>query len=71
MYLVVSDYAISTILFWHIRDREQKLIYYVSKAMVDAETRYSLVEQTALALKSVARKLSPYFQAQQVIILTN
>ena len=39
--------------------------------MVDAETRYSLVEQTALALKSVARKLSPYFQAQQVIVLTN
>ncbi|KAL6340327.1 hypothetical protein AAG906_040764 [Vitis piasezkii] len=39
---------------------------YVSKTMVDAETRYSQVGKTALALKSVARKLRPYFQVHQV-----
>ncbi|RVW97037.1 hypothetical protein CK203_032390 [Vitis vinifera] len=63
MYLVVSDYAFSTIMFHQIQDKEKMLVYYVSKAMVDIETRYSQVEQTALALKDVARKLRPYFQA--------
>ena len=29
--------------------------------MIDVETWYSQVEQTTLALKSVARKLYPYF----------
>ena len=60
MYLVISDYAVSVVLFRHIRDKEQRFIYYVSKAMVDVETRYSKVEQTAIALKNVARKLRPY-----------
>lgn len=39
--------------------------------MVDAETCYSQVEQTALALRIVTRKFCPYFQAYQVTILTN
>ena len=39
--------------------------------MVDVETRYSKMEQTALALRSATRKLRPYFQAHQVTILTN
>ncbi|KAL6335970.1 hypothetical protein AAG906_003595 [Vitis piasezkii] len=42
-----------------------RLIYYVSKVMVDAKTRYSKMEQTTLALKSVVQKLCPYFQAHQ------
>ena len=41
MYLVVSNYTVSVILFRHILDKEQKPIYYGSKVMVDAETRYS------------------------------
>ena len=61
MYLVVSDCAVSVVLFRHIRDKEQRFIYYVSKVMVDAETRYSRMEQTTLALKSVAQKLHLYF----------
>ena len=43
----------------------------MSKARVDAKTHYSQVEQTALALKSVAQKLRSYFKAHQVTILTN
>ena len=46
-------------------------VYYVNKTMVDAETRYSKMEQTTLAPKNVAQKLRPYFQAHQVTILTN
>ena len=71
MYLSVSDCEVSVVLFRHIRDKEQRPVYYVSKEMVDAETRYSKMEQTTLALRSVAQKLHPYIQAHQVTVLTN
>ena len=71
MYLAVFDYAVSVVLFCCVNDKEQRLVYYVSKAMVDVKTRYSKMEQTTLALRSVARKLCPYFQAHQVTVLTN
>ncbi|RVW74928.1 hypothetical protein CK203_049938 [Vitis vinifera] len=45
--------------------KEQKPIYYVSRALADVETRYSKMKLTALALRSAAQKLHPYFQAHQ------
>ena len=39
--------------------------------MADAETRYSKIEQIALALRNAAQKLRPYFQAHPIVILTN
>lgn len=71
MYLVLSDCAVNAIMFRHIRDKWQKHVYYVSKAMVDAKTRYSRMEQMILALKNFAHKLCPYFQAHQVTVLTS
>ncbi|WJZ86481.1 hypothetical protein VitviT2T_005931 [Vitis vinifera] len=71
MYLAVSDCAISVILFRCVNDKEQRSVYYVSKAMVNTKTRYSNMEYTTFALRSVARKLYHYFQAHQVIVLTN
>ena len=44
MFLTVSNYAVSVVLFRQIWDKEQKLVYYMSKAMVGVETRYSQVE---------------------------
>ena len=61
MYLSVSDCEVSVVLFRHIRDKEQRPVYYVSKAMVNAETRYSKMEQTTLDLKNTTQKLCPYF----------
>ena len=52
MYLVVYDYAINAILFRHMQDKKQMPIYYMSKAMVDVNTWYSIIEQTTLALKN-------------------
>ena len=54
MYLAVFDCAISVVLFRHEKDKEQRSIFYVSKAMIDAEIRYSKMEQMTLALKSAA-----------------
>ena len=70
MYLVVSEWAISAVLFRCPSPKEQKPIYYVSRALADVETRYSKMELTALALRSAAQKLRPYFQAHPVIVLT-
>ena len=71
MYLAVFDCVVSTVLFHCMKDKEQRPIYYVSKPMVDMKTRYSKMEQTTLALRNAAQKLCPYFQAHQVIVLTN
>ena len=38
-------------------------VYYVSKTLVDAETRYLPLEKLVLALVHTTRKLPHYFQA--------
>ena len=45
-------------------------MYYVSKTMVNAETRYLPLEKLVLALVNATRKLPHYFQAHIVYILT-
>ncbi|KAL6315257.1 hypothetical protein AAG906_000338 [Vitis piasezkii] len=53
MYLAVSDWAISVVLFHYPTHKEHKLVYYVIRAMSDLETRYSRIKQTALALRTL------------------
>ncbi|KAM1698613.1 hypothetical protein ACFX2K_030054 [Malus domestica] len=70
IYLLVSTSAVSSVLIRKDGNVE-RLIYYASKALQDAETRYSNIEKLALALVMSARKLLPYFQAHSIIMLTN
>ncbi|RVW70224.1 hypothetical protein CK203_051479 [Vitis vinifera] len=51
----------TAVLFRCPSPKEQKPVYYVSRALADVETRYSKMELTALALRSAAQKLRPYF----------
>ena len=68
MYLSVSDHAISVVL---IRDQGvQQPMYYISKTLVDAETRYLPLEKLVLALVHATRKLPHYFQAHTIYVLT-
>ena len=68
MYLSVSDHAVSAVF---LRDQGmQQLMHYVSKTMVDAETRYLLLEKLVLALVHATRKLPYYFQAHTIYVLT-
>ena len=71
MYLAVSEWAISVVLFRCPSPKELKPIYYVSRALADVETKYSKMELTALALRSAAQKLRPYFQAHPMVVLTD
>lgn len=50
--------------------RIQKPIYYISKMLVDVETRYLPLEKLALALVHASRKLRHYFQAHMMYVLT-
>ena len=70
LYLAVSEHAVSAVLVREEGTR-QLPIYYVSKALLDAETRYSHLEKLALALMVAARKLRPYFQAHLVVVVTS
>ena len=45
-------------------------MYYISKTLVNTETRYLLLEKLVLALVHATRKLPHYFQAQSVYVLT-
>ena len=50
-------------------DRVEKAIYYLSKKMLDYETRYTPLEKACLALVWATRKLSHYLLAHSVILV--
>ena len=68
MYILVTNHAVSTML---LRDQGvQQPVYYISKTLIDAETRYLPLEKLVLALVHATRKLPHYFQAHIVYVLT-
>ena len=46
-------------------------MFFVSKSLADAETRYNHLEQAALALRIAAKMLRLYFQAHPIVVMTN
>ena len=70
-YLTASDIVVSTALFKECGDAKLKPVFFVSKSLTEAETRYSHLEQAALALRTAAQNLLPYFQAHPVMVLTD
>lgn len=48
----------------------QNLVYYISETLVDSETYFLPLEKMALALMHPTRKLSHYFQAYTMYVLT-
>ncbi|XP_021827603.1 uncharacterized protein LOC110768210 [Prunus avium] len=70
LYVSTSSSAISSVLTRE-DNGTQRPVYYVSRALLDAETRYPDIEKLALALVVSARKLRPYFQAHPIRILTD
>ena len=67
LYLAVSKWATSSVL---VREEEHP-VYYTSKALVDTETRYPLMEKYELALITAARNLRPYLQAHPIVVMTD
>ena len=68
-YIVVALYAISLVLI-RVDSGIQRPVYYVSKSLNEAEVRYLPLEKAILAVVHATRKLSHYFQAHTVVMLT-
>ncbi|XP_026431941.1 uncharacterized protein LOC113329190 [Papaver somniferum] len=68
IYLDASVYTVSAVLF--VREPDEKPVYFVSKSLTDAETRYSKIEKMALDLMHAARRLRPYFEGRRLVVYT-
>ena len=68
-YIAVALHAVSLVLI-RVDSGKQRPVYYVSKSLHDAEIRYLPLEKAILAVAHGTRKLSHYFQAHTVVILT-
>ena len=68
-YIAVALHMVSLVLI-RVDDGVQRLIYYVSKSLHEAEVRYLPLEKAILVVVHATQKLSHYFQAHTVVILT-
>ena len=68
-YIAIAFYAISSVLI-RVDSGIQRLVYYVSKSLNEAEVRCLPLEKAILAMVHATRKLPHYFQAHIVVVLT-
>ena len=68
-YIVVAPYAVSLVLI-RVDCDVQRPVYYVSKSLHEVEVRYLPLEKAILAIMLGTQKLSHYFQAYTVVVLT-
>ena len=68
-YITVVSHAVSLVLVWVDSD-VQRLVYYMSKSLHEAEVRYLPLEKAILAIVYATRKLPHYFQSHTIFVLT-
>ena len=68
-YIILAPYAVSLVLI-RVDCGIQRPVYYVSKSLHEVEVRYLPLEKAILAIVLGTCKLSHYFQAHTVVILT-
>ncbi|XP_074324247.1 uncharacterized protein LOC141661163 [Apium graveolens] len=69
LYLAVSEYSVSAVLVKEEASHQWPM-YYVSKRLLDVETRYTSMEKLVYALIPAVRKLRPYLQAHRIEVRT-
>ena len=69
LYQAASNIAVNASLFKECGHAKLRPVFFVSKSLTNAKTKYSYLERAALALQTAARKLRPYFQAHPVVVL--
>ena len=70
VYLSISPKVVSAVLIRE-EDKIQKPVYYVSKVLMGAKTRYLKIEKLVYAMMISTRKLCHYFQAHPIAVLTD
>ncbi|XP_074343054.1 uncharacterized protein LOC141680848 [Apium graveolens] len=69
LYLAVSEYSVSTVLVKE-EASHQWPVWYVSKRLLEEETRYTSMEKLVYTLIIAAQKLSPCFQSHRIEVRT-
>jgi len=70
LYLATNSYAISTLIAQEDGDGVEQPIYYISRALKDAETRYLRAKRACLAIVYASQRLRHYFLAYEVWLMT-
>ncbi|GFZ05230.1 hypothetical protein Acr_17g0008020 [Actinidia rufa] len=70
VYLSVSSTVVSAVLIRE-DDKVQKPVYYASKVLMGAKTRYLKIKKLTYALLIASRKLRHYFQSHPIAVLTD
>ena len=66
LYLATNLYAIGALIAQEDEGGIEQPIYYISRTLKDAETRYPRVERACLAIVYALRRLRHYFLAYEV-----
>ena len=70
LYLASNSQAIGALLAQEDDDGNEQPIYYVSKILKDAETRYLRIEKACLMIIYASQKLKRYFSTHQILLVT-
>ena len=68
-YIAVASHVVSLVLV-RVDNGVQRIVYYVSKSLHEAEVRYLPLEKAILVVVHATRKLPHYFQSHTIVILT-
>ena len=69
LYLATNAYAIGALIAQEDGGGTEQPIYYISRALKDAETRYPRVERACLAIVYASQRLCHYFLAYEVWLM--
>ena len=70
VYLAVFEEAVNTALVQEV-ENEERLVYFGSRTLHAAKTRYQMIEKVALALVLTVRRMRPYFQNHSITVRTD
>ena len=70
LYLATNSYAIGALITQEDGGGTEQPIYYISRALKDAETRYPRAERACLAIVYASQRLRHYFLAYEVWLMT-
>ena len=66
LYLATNNESIGALIAQDDQEGIKRLVYYVSRKLKDAETRYQMVERACLGLVYAAQRLRHYLLAHTV-----
>ena len=70
LYLATNSYAIGALIAQEDGGGVEQLVYYISRALKDAITRYLMAERACLAIVYALQRLRHYFLAYEVWLMT-